>query len=296
MVAWRGRRSAIGDGFDVASDHDTPVRLPFLRVAVRDWGSAPGIVELSFEEQGVLWHLERTWWEHGQLPVALPALARLGVPVEQHMPLVDRFFPVDAAGTHRCCPRLHADRAAAMTTYLAQAKAGRRSASSRKRSGPAPRKAASPENAERTPERGRGRPGERTQAVPVLNSPPTTTTAGVREGVLTALPASCHEPLERLLRSTGNPSGVLDHLSRLLGTHPHAIPAGDGLRFEDPKVVGEALIDLANAGQPNWSPAIFRAFLKRSKQADTGDQGTALSPGERVLAMHRRRQAEAATQ
>lgn len=108
----------------------------------------------------------------------------------------------------------------------------------------------------------------------------TPTSKAVRE----VLPAEFHEPLDRLLRSSGNPEGIVDELARLLAVHPNVIPTGAGMRGESPEIVGTCLVELANGNRPEWNVAYFKGMLRRVKQRPTDTpSGKAETPGEKVL-------------
>lgn len=123
----------------------------------------------------------------------------------------------------------------------------------------------------------------------------TTTTARAREQVRAVLPEEAHEPLDRLLRASGNPEGMLDALTRLLAADPKAIPTGAGMRGEDPAVVGACLVDLANSDRPTWNPGYFRGMIQRAKATPRHrGPGAKESPGESILRRHRERLAREA--
>lgn len=108
-----------------------------------------------------------------------------------------------------------------------------------------------------------------------------TTTRAVRG----ALPGDAHDALDRVLRSSGNPDGVVDELARLMAVHPKVIPTGVGMRGEDPELVGRCLVDLANSDRPTWNPGYFRGMLRKAKAAPNDLPKE--SPGERALRLMR---------
>jgi uncharacterized protein YdaU (DUF1376 family) len=110
----------------------------------------------------------------------------------------------------------------------------------------------------------------------------TTTTAAV----LAVLPTASHEPLDRLMRSSGNPDGIVDELARLLAVHPNVIPTGAGMRGESPEIVATCLVELANSDRPTWNVGYFKGMLRKAKQRtpDT-PSGKTETPGQRILRM-----------
>lgn len=114
-------------------------------------------------------------------------------------------------------------------------------------------------------------------ALPHNNTP---TTAAVRG----ALPVGSHDALDRLLRSSGNPDGIVDELARLLAVHPNVIPTGAGMRGESPEIVGTCLVELANSDRPTWNVGYFKGMIRKAKQRPTDTpSGKAETPGEKVL-------------
>mgnify|MGYP003480951167 CR=1 FL=1 len=95
-----------------------------------------------------------------------------------------------------------------------------------------------------------------------------------------------HEPLDRLLRSSGNPDGIVDELARLLAVHPNVIPAGAGMRGESPQVVGTCVVELVNGNRPEWNVAYFKGMIRRVKQrTPDAPSGKAETPSQKILRM-----------
>ena len=110
----------------------------------------------------------------------------------------------------------------------------------------------------------------------------TPTTTRVRE----VLPVGSHDALDRLMRSSGNPDGIVDELARLLAVHPNVIPTGAGMRGESPEVVGVCLVELANSDRPTWNVGYFKGMLRKAKQRPPETpSGKAETPGEKILRM-----------
>lgn len=116
---------------------------------------------------------------------------------------------------------------------------------------------------------------------PSLAHTTTTTAAAVRE----VLPVGSHDALDRLLRSSGNPDGIVDELARLLAVHPNVIPTGAGMRGEAPEIVGVCLVELANSDRPTWNVGYFKGMLRKAKQRTPDTPSGKESPAEKVLRM-----------
>jgi hypothetical protein len=74
------------------------------------------------------------------------------------------------------------------------------------------------------------------------------------------------EALDRLLRASGNPAGIVNDLARRLAVHPKLIPIGPSGRASDPRDVSAALIDLANGDRPTWNPRYFAGVLEKARE------------------------------
>lgn len=101
--------------------------------------------------------------------------------------------------------------------------------------------------------------------LPENNNNPTAAPARreLEGAVRAAIGSDACEALDRVLRSTGNPGGVINHLARALAVSPTLIPTGPGGRGRDPKQVAIALVEFANGDRPTWNASYFDGCCNR---------------------------------
>lgn len=93
------------------------------------------------------------------------------------------------------------------------------------------------------------------------------------------------DAFDRLALSSRNPEGVVREVAGQLAIPP-AIAKGPAQRAVSPEIVGRALMDIANAENPEWHPRRFAAFVATLvAEANSGPPGRSRakeSPGEAV--------------
>jgi len=239
------------------------------------------VLDLEDQEELLYRRLLDRQWLKGEVPrdfARMAKAARMSVgAVTASWPAIAEHFPLvgpDGGWQNRRLERIREEQAAYRDR---RSKAGQKGNESRWKE-------------EATPDGSGIANGSQCDRIAIANGSPASASASASaftptsQRVREVLPPEFHEPLDRLLRSSGNPEGVVDELARLLAVHPTVIPTGAGMRGESPLVVGTCLRELVNGNRPEWNVAYFKGMIRRVKQREPETpSGKAETPGEKVL-------------